>query len=309
MTIRGICISAHAKHEFEQVKKMILDVSPSLKIINFYDVLKDITLLDKCDCIFTVGGDGSVAWLIQTFFEAFGNVKKLKPIVPVIRPESIGYLKQLDFEEAKFISGMEQIIDGHFTIQDRTILKTEISGHPYVAVNEIFLYSAPQLGKFTVYIKHDNSHYDHMTTTMADGVMVVTPIGSTGWALSYRGQISLNEESLGLVFAGGIHSSADFTLPRRPIKLTLDLKNSSITEDTITAYEKTRQKLGLSEDQSPPDTLAIVYGPRVLIDGKVVSFDTNEIEIDSSFSIPFVILHQETVVDKVRKLTQQPSVK
>ncbi|MHA2403608.1 MAG: hypothetical protein ACXADH_11505 [Candidatus Kariarchaeaceae archaeon] len=308
-TIRGICISAHAKHEYEKVSDMILKQSPETVIINFDDVLQDISMLDQCDYIFTIGGDGSVAWLVGTFFEVFGSVKNLKPIVPVIRPESIGYLKQIDFEETEFIAGLKSILSGHFTIQDRTILKTKISGHSYVAVNEIYINTAPDLAKFTVSIMHDNSHFHPMTTTMADGVMVVTSIGSSGWALSFRGQISLNEDSLEVVFVGGIHSSANFTLPRRPIKIALDIKNSAITDETLHAYEKARKKHQLPIDEFAHATLDIVYGPRIIIDGKVIAFGKNEIEIDSSLSIPFVFLHQETVVDKARKLTQQPSVK
>ena len=307
--IHGICISTQARNEYDKVSQMILDLTPDTEIINFYDVLKDISLLEICDYIFTVGGDGSVAWLIQTFFETFGNVKNLKPIVPIIRPESAGYLKQLDYEEKKFVSGLKNILDGHFTVQDRTILRTKICNNKYVAVNEIYFQSAPQIGNFTVSIQHENSHYRPMTTTMADGVMIVTPIGSTAWSLSYRGQISLNEDALELVFTGGIHSSANFTLPRNPLKITLQMKNSSVNEETIDAYEKTRKKLGLQQDLTSMETLSIVYGPRIIIDGKVVSFDVTELEIDSSLTIPFVFLHQETVVDKARKLTKQPSFK
>ncbi|MHA2092999.1 MAG: hypothetical protein ACW98K_19305, partial [Candidatus Kariarchaeaceae archaeon] len=70
-----------------------------------------------------------------------------------------------------------------------------------------------------------------------------------------------------------------------------------------------RRKHQLPKDDNAKETLDIVYGPRIIIDGKVVAFGINEIEIDSHLSIPFVFLHQETVVDKARKLTQQPSVK
>lgn len=44
-----------------------------------------------------------------------------------------------------------------------------------------------------------------MTCTMADGVMLITSIGSTGWALSHKGLINLNEDSLELLFVGQLN--------------------------------------------------------------------------------------------------------
>ena len=64
-------------------------------------------------------------------------------------------------------------------------------------------------------------------------------------------KINLDENSLQLIFVGGIHSSANFTLPRynqeyqlndyrNPIKIQVELKNSSITQETIESYQATR---------------------------------------------------------------------
>lgn len=306
---QGICISASNLEEYETVKQFIHKLAPEIEIVNFSQVLKNQDYLNNCDFIFTVGGDGSVAWLVGAFFQAHHNVKKLKPIVPVTRSKSVGYLKQLDLEEKEFLSGFNQLLQGHYSIEDRTVLNTEINQRKFVSVNEIFLYSAPNLAEYTVLIKHNDEHFHPMTSTMADGAMVTTSLGSTGWGLSYKGQIMLNEDSLQVVFAGGIHSSANFMLPRKSIKLRLTMKNPVINSITVDAFQLMREKKGLEKDVNAYQTLGIVYGPRVIIDGKVVAFDVSEIEINSDNSIPFVSLHDETIVEKARKLTRQTSIK
>ncbi|OLS26000.1 MAG: putative inorganic polyphosphate/ATP-NAD kinase [Candidatus Heimdallarchaeota archaeon LC_3] len=306
---KGICVSAKSLEEFRTVEKMILKEAPDLNVIPFENILKQPNLLDQCDFILTVGGDGSVAWLVGTFYKLFESVSNLKPIIPTIRPESVGYLKQLSLDpEEEFRKGFKQIIDGNYSIQHRTILKTNVLGNNLIGVNEILLHCEPHLGKFKVSIENRqtssaNKREEILTETMADGVMISTSIGSTAWSLSYNGQISLNEDSLQLVFIAGIHSTANFILPKEKIRLNLELKNPVITKETIGAYNQFREKFKLPKDKNPSKTLEIVYGPRVVIDGKVQAFGVKELEIDPSLSIPFMVLN-ESVVDKARKLTK-----
>jgi len=101
---KGICVSAKSFDEFRTVEEMILKEAPDLTVIPFENILKEPKLLDKCDFILTVGGDGSVAWLVGTFYKLFESVDNLKPIIPTIRPESVGYLKQLSLDpEEEFL--------------------------------------------------------------------------------------------------------------------------------------------------------------------------------------------------------------
>ena len=43
-----------------------------------------------------------------------------------------------------------------------------------------------------------------------------------------------------------------------------------------------------------------MYGPRVVIDGKIVSFGVTELEIDPSLSVPLLVLERETAIAKAR---------
>lgn len=308
MKPKGICLSSSTPEEYNLVKSMIYSLVPGINIVDFQDILENIKLLDDVDLIFTIGGDGSVAWLVREFYLKFHDLSLLKPIVPVIRNESIGYLKQLDLSEKKFITGFKKILKGKCSIVHRVVLTSTIDNINYVAVNEINIRCSPHLGKITVYVKN-GTNYHLITSTMADGVIISTPIGSTGWALSYGGNIMLDEESIQVLFLGGIHSSANFSLPRKDIKVKMEVKNSPISEDALLSYNEARISSGLNEDDNPQATLDILYGTRYVIDGKLLAFGKNIIKIKSNETIPFLILSRETSMDKARKLTKQKSVK
>ncbi len=303
--IKGICISSREKHEYTKVKNLILSQSPETKCYHFSEAIVDPSILDECDFIFTVGGDGSVAWLVRTFYDAFNSIAKLKPIVPVTRPTSVGYLKQLEFSERKFIEGFQRILSGDYHIHNRTILRAAIENKKYLAVNEIYAQVNPHLANFTVQIETGTKgEYSTITSTMADGVMISTSIGSTGWSLSHGGYISLDENSLQILILGGVHSSANFIVPRKKVRVLLELKNSTISEQALEAYSIAREREGLPVDSNPQKTLEILYGSRLVLDGKTINFGIKEFIADPSLSIPFVTLRKHSEIEKVRRLTE-----
>ncbi len=306
--IEGICLSSSKEFEFDRVKSYISELSPKTKIYDFNEVLENKSILKKCDFMFPIGGDGSVAWLVRTFYKKWGDHKLLKPIVPVIRKESVGYLKQLDMDEVKFKRGFKRLLKGDYMINPRTILKMNINGKNYLSVNELNIRCSPHMGMFTVYLQNKNK-YHQFTKTFADGIILSTGIGSTGWALSYGGEISLSEDVIQLIFVGGLSNSKNFILPRKNIKINVELKNSPITDDIVELYNEQRMELGLPPDDDPVKVLEIVYGLRIIVDGKLIAYGVNNLDVITSESIPFVNLAKEMTWDKARKLTKQTIAK
>ncbi len=306
--IRGICISSRYQKDFETVKGYIHQITPDVEVFPFSDVLEDPSVLDHCDFIFTIGGDGSVAWVVREFFDRYNRVDLLKPIVPIIRPTSVGYLMQMKFEERDFKKGYNRILEEKYTVVNRTVLSTYIGEKRFIAVNEIFVSCSPRLAIFRISMPSMGTSVTSMTNTMADGVMVVSSIGSTGWSLSHQGMINLSEDALQIMFVGGIHSAANFIVPREPIHIDIELKNTPITDETITAYQEQRRLLGIPKDHDAEETLNILFGVKVVIDGKVEGFGVEKLEVDSTLEVPFVFMHKETNLDKARKLTEQPNV-
>lgn len=304
--IRGVVISAKEKSEFELVKRQIHECDPSISCIEFSEIIHSPEILrDKMDLILTIGGDGSVAWLVGAYYKAFDTIEGMKPIVPVVRPESVGYLKQMDLSEEKFKEGFKRLLKGDFEVENRTVLEINVGDQKTIAVNEVLLSSTPHLGKFTVSIANHLGTKEIIAEIFADGAMIATSIGSTAWSLSHGGLLNLHEDSLELIFIGAMHRGANYIIPKKgPIFISLEIKNPVVTKETIFAYNQAREKNKLPKDLHASDTLSVVYSSQVLVDGKVLMFGSKTIAIDPTYSIPFVTIKDYTVYEKARRYTK-----
>jgi NAD kinase len=152
-----------------------------------------------------------------------------------------------------------------------------------------------------------------------DGVLISTAIGSTGWAHSYGGDLNLNEDSLGLLFVGGIDRPHNLTLPRRRLHVSVHLKNASVTDDTVAAFRQAAAEhhgpLLLADGSSVSDGngadstarrfLDIAFGTsRLVVDGKIVAFDVESAIIDCSESLPFVTFPDQSSEEKVLQMSR-----
>jgi NAD kinase len=293
-----IGISAQYEDEIKWVRKRIQIIDSSIQCITFDQICTDPENLDNMAFILTIGGDGSVAWLVRTFFELFGDLEQLPPIVPVVRPESVGFLRQLDMSSPKaFENGFKQIQDGKGRKIKRTVLQTEFDGQKYVAVNEIALLCQPHFGEFIIQL--DGKTLSQMR---GDGLFVLSSLGSTAWGLSYRGAISVDEEALQIVCVGALPGTPNFVVPRSPLSISCKLKNPVIVDSTIQAYQHARLRAYLDKDEKPQETLLTVFDTRLVIDGKICGFGVTRIEIDSSTQIHFLSLSEEMPVTKASKL-------
>lgn len=304
--IRGIVISAKENSEFELVKNQILECDPKILVVNWTEILHSPEILrDKVDLILTIGGDGSVAWLVGAYYKAFDTIEGIKPIVPVVRPESVGYLKQLDLTGDNFKEGFKKLLAGDYEVIQRTVLQISVDDERIVAVNEVLFSSNPHLGKFTISIVNGQGSREVIAEIFADGAMVTTSIGSTAWSLSHGGLLSLDEDSLQLVFIGAMHRGANYIIPKKgTITMSVDIKNPVVTKETVFAYNQARQHRKLPKDDHARETLGVVYSSQVLVDGKVLTFGSKVLTINPHLSIPFVSIKDHTVYEKARRYTK-----
>ena len=304
--IKGVCISSREKSEFILVKNLIAEIDPAIHCIHFDEIIHSPHLLkDEVDFILTIGGDGSIVWLIGAYYKAFDTIDGIKPIVPVVRPESVGYLKQLDLEPEKFKEGFKRLIRGDFEVIQRTVLEINIDNKKTISVNEVLLNCNPHLGKFTISIENGKGITEIIAEILADGAMLVTSIGSTAWSLSYGGLLNIDEETLELIFIGATHGGANYIIPKKGIiYMDLELKNPVVTKDTVFAYNQARHENNLPPDPHSRETLGIVYSSQVICDGKVIDFGSKRVVINPNCSIPFVIIKDHSVYEKARKYTK-----
>ena len=131
-----------------------------------------------CDAIFTVGGDGT---LIQAARE-LSDIDK--PFFP-INIGTLGYMTETTMETAS--SALDRLLSGQYRIQERMRLHAFLpAGEEMTALNDVVIARTGEMHSldFNLWINGKLVH-----TYSADGIIIATPTGSTGYNLSAGGAI------------------------------------------------------------------------------------------------------------------------
>ena len=150
--------------------------------------LGDIATIERsllggaCDLVIVVGGDGSLLHAAQVL------VKHKVPVVGVNRGR-LGFLTDIYPDDLNV--KLTSILQGHYQLEDRFLLKMEIRQGAHViyedmALNDIVLHAGKSVHMLDFHLKIDglNVYRQH-----SDGLIVSTPTGSTAYALSGGGPI------------------------------------------------------------------------------------------------------------------------
>ena len=196
------------------------------------------------DFVISMGGDG-------TFLEAARRVgDKGMPILG-INTGRLGFLS--DYQAEDIISAIDHIYNDTYRIEERTVLMVEndnnsIQGYPY-ALNEVAVLKQDNSSMISIDVEING---EFLTTYQADGLIVNTSTGSTGYALSVGGPIIVpGTKIIGLVPVAP-HSltvrpltfSADAEIKMKVrsrshnFLLSVDGRSESATEDTIITIKK-----------------------------------------------------------------------
>ena len=166
---------------------------------NFYDVLNDHNVILKkyptfqhfndlnnsFDMLFTIGGDG-------TFLRAITYVRDLEIPILGINTGRLGFLATVKKNEIK--EAVSLLIEKQYSLQERSLLtvKTlpenkEIVEIPF-ALNELTIGRKNTTSMIGVKTYLNN---EYLNNYWADGLIVATPTGSTGYSLSCNGPVVL----------------------------------------------------------------------------------------------------------------------
>lgn len=139
--------------------------------------LKPEDVPSETECIFVLGGDGT---LIRT---ARDLVSLNIPLIGV-NMGTLGYLCEL--EESTVFEAVEQIMAGRFVTEERMMICGSKGGRSEIALNDIVIHMSEslQIAKLIVYV---DGRY--LATYNADGIVIATPTGSTGYSMSAGGPI------------------------------------------------------------------------------------------------------------------------
>lgn len=162
---------------------------------------------DDVDMAISIGGDG-------TFLSTAEKIGRRQLPIVGINTGRLGFLADVSPEQIN--TAIAQLFEGAYNISSRTLVEVVVEGdeidiYPF-ALNEIAV------------LKHDNSSLIEIETHvgteilanyLADGLIVSTPTGSTGYALSVGGPILAPESPTFCIAAVAPHS-----LTIRPVILS-----------------------------------------------------------------------------------------
>lgn len=168
------------------------------------------------DIVTTIGGDGTILWAQQ---------HTQKPVFGV-NAGAIGFMAEIEPPQAE--DAIERILRGEYRVEERHRLAARLGDQDLPeAVNEVTLQTAriAKLIRFTVEVDGEV-----LETLRGDGIIVSTPTGSTGYAMSVGGPL-VHPAVQGTVLA----PIAPFKLAARPwvvpaeavVELTLMSRDSA----------------------------------------------------------------------------------
>lgn len=159
----------------------------------------------------SVGGDG-------TFLNTAARIGGCGVPILGINTGRLGFLADVSPDD--IAPALRRLCDGDYIIEPHSVLAVEIDGNPFeerpFALNEVAV------------LKHDNSSLIEIETTvngellnkyMADGLIVCTPTGSTGYSLSVGGPIIVPRSGTLCIAAVAPHS-----LATRPVVMCDDVE-------------------------------------------------------------------------------------
>ncbi len=177
-------------HLIQELKSFEIDyiISSSLKyhqkrftnLVFNSNFMDNIELCKNCDVVISIGGDGT---MLNTAFEA----REYNTPLLGVNFGKLGFLAEFDMNSiGKFIRDLK---NGNYEIEERMTLDAYCnnnSDQKLFAINDIVIDKGgwPKMIQLSIHVGDE-----YVSTFSADGIIVATPTGSTGYSLSTGGPI------------------------------------------------------------------------------------------------------------------------
>ncbi|HIP48590.1 MAG TPA: NAD kinase [Lutibacter sp.] len=202
---------------------LVQDVSDLIKdktTVRFQTFKPKEALTQKIDYLISVGGDG-------TILRAAAIIKDSNIPIIGINTGRLGFLATINKED--MLVAIDELLKGNYRISKRSLLEVNTKNNELekgYALNEISV-----SGKNTMSMININTYLNdkYLNTYWADGLIIATPTGSTGYSLSCNGPIITPE-----VQALSITPIAPHNLSIRP----LIIKDDTLIKLKIESREK-----------------------------------------------------------------------
>ena len=225
-------------------------------ILKEYDTYSDYSDLDlNFNALISVGGDGTI--LKAATFVRDKNI----PIIG-INAGRLGFLATIQFENIESL--LQKLLNNDYAISKRTLLTVETTPKYEnfteldFALNEVTVARKDTTSMITI-ITYLNGEY--LTSYWADGLIVSTPTGSTGYSLSCGGPVlTPNVESLvitpmaphnlnarPLVIMDDMEIELRISGREEQFLISLDSRISAVSKDTIVKIKKSPFTISIIE--------------------------------------------------------------
>ena len=165
-----------------EINHLSYEILKKNKPIIWEEEIKTYTKIDEAfDFVLAIGGDG-------TILESAKLIGKMSTPIIGLNKGRLGFLANSNTDDINQI--LSNIKLSKFQISERTIIKGIVNGIEYNALNEISVSRKNTTSLITIETKLNEQF---LNTYWADGLIVSTPTGSTGYSLSCGGPIIMPE--------------------------------------------------------------------------------------------------------------------
>lgn len=141
------------------------------------------SLCEEADCLITVGGDG-------TLLDAVNLISGCDIPVLGLNFGRLGFLASVNKQGIR--QAIEQLVHGNYSLDKRSMVELhadrDLFQGVHQALNEFAIHKRDSSSMITI---HAYLNGDYLNTYWADGLIVATPTGSTGYSMSCGGPIIL----------------------------------------------------------------------------------------------------------------------
>lgn len=170
---------------YEPFYKITRSLLPENAVVHTFTGHHDID--SGMACMLTIGGDG-------TLLEAVTHVRDSKIPLLGINTGRLGFLSGFSNEEIDLAAAMA--INGSYSLDSRSLIRITSRGRYFgetpFALNEVTFHKRDTSSMITLHVKINDRH---LNTYWADGLIISTPTGSTGYSLSCGGPIMMPDSN------------------------------------------------------------------------------------------------------------------
>jgi NAD+ kinase len=154
--------------------------SPKVRALKIKSFATDVNL-SKVNFFLSIGGDG-------TLLESVTYVARSGVPILGINTGRLGFLATISREGVR--SAIDNLLEGNFKTDERTLLRLSsdppLFGSTPFALNDLTIMKKDSSSMITVHVFVDG---ELLNSYWADGIIVATPTGSTGYSLSCGGPL------------------------------------------------------------------------------------------------------------------------